>query len=111
MEGPARARDPLSAYTVNLTEEGRAGRLDPLIGRTRELQRTMEILCRRRKNNPVFVGEAGVGKTALAKGWPCAFSEPTRSRCPRRSREPRSSPSTPGRSSPGPGIAATSRRG
>ena len=68
MEGPARARDPLAAYTLNLTEEARAGRLDPLIGRARELQRTMEILCRRRKNNPVFVGDAGVGKTALAEG-------------------------------------------
>ena len=45
-----------------------AGELDPLIGRAAELQRTMEILCRRRKNNPVFVGEAGVGKTALAEG-------------------------------------------
>jgi ATP-dependent Clp protease ATP-binding subunit ClpA len=67
-EGPASARDPLSAYAVNLTERARAGRLDPLIGRTVELQRTLEILCRRRKNNPVFVGEAGVGKTALAEG-------------------------------------------
>ena len=67
-EGPARANDPLGAYTLNLTAEAQAGRLDPLIGRTRELGRTMEILCRRRKNNPVFVGEAGVGKTALAEG-------------------------------------------
>ena len=65
---PAAARDPLAAYAVNLTAEARAGRLDPLIGRTAELRRTMEILCRRRKNNPVFVGEAGVGKTALAEG-------------------------------------------
>ena len=68
VEGPATARDPLAAYAVNLTERGRAGRLDPLIGRTAELQRTLEILCRRRKNNPVFVGDAGVGKTALAEG-------------------------------------------
>ena len=67
-EGGARALDPLAAYTMNLTEQARAGRLDPLIGRSRELQRTLEILCRRRKNNPVFVGEAGVGKTALAEG-------------------------------------------
>ena len=65
---PAAARDPLAAYAVNLTAETRAGRLDPLIGRTAELRRTMEILCRRRKNNPVFVGDAGVGKTALAEG-------------------------------------------
>jgi ATP-dependent Clp protease ATP-binding subunit ClpA len=67
-EGPATSRDPLSAYAINLTERARAGELDPLIGRTIELQRTMEILCRRRKNNPVFVGDAGVGKTALAEG-------------------------------------------
>jgi ATP-dependent Clp protease ATP-binding subunit ClpA len=66
--GPSTARDPLSAYAMNLTERARAGELDPLIGRTDELQRTMEILCRRRKNNPVFVGDAGVGKTALAEG-------------------------------------------
>ena len=67
-EGPAASRDPLSAYAINLTERARAGELDPLIGRTVELQRTLEILCRRRKNNPVFVGDAGVGKTALAEG-------------------------------------------
>jgi ATP-dependent Clp protease ATP-binding subunit ClpA len=67
-EGRASARDPLAAYTVNLTARAGAGELDPLIGRTHELRRTMEILCRRRKNNPVFVGEAGVGKTALAEG-------------------------------------------
>jgi ATP-dependent Clp protease ATP-binding subunit ClpA len=66
--GTATARDPLSAYAMNLTDRARAGELDPLIGRTDELQRTIEILCRRRKNNPVFVGDAGVGKTALAEG-------------------------------------------
>jgi ATP-dependent Clp protease ATP-binding subunit ClpA len=66
--GSGTSRDPLSAYTMNLTARARAGELDPLIGRTDELQRTMEILCRRRKNNPVFVGDAGVGKTALAEG-------------------------------------------
>ena len=67
-EGPATARDPLSAYAVNLTERAKSNQLDPLIGRVAELRRTMEILCRRRKNNPVFVGDAGVGKTALAEG-------------------------------------------
>ena len=67
-EGPASARDPLSAYAIDLTARARAGKLDPLIGRTAELRRTLEILCRRRKNNPVFVGDAGVGKTALAEG-------------------------------------------
>jgi ATP-dependent Clp protease ATP-binding subunit ClpA len=62
------ARNPLQAYTINLSERAANGKLDPLIGRTRELQRTIQILCRRRKNNPVFVGEPGVGKTALAEG-------------------------------------------
>src|SRR5215212_206845 len=66
--GPATPRDPLSAYAMNLTARARAGELDPLIGRMSELERTLEILCRRRKNNPVFVGDAGVGKTALAEG-------------------------------------------
>ncbi len=67
-EGPAVARDPLAAYSVNLSDRAAGGLLDPLIGRQRELQRTMEILCRRRKNGPVFVGDAGVGKTAMAEG-------------------------------------------
>ena len=67
-DAPAAARDPLAAYAVNLTRQAQDGQLDPLIGRTPELRRTMEILCRRRKNNPVFVGDAGVGKTALAEG-------------------------------------------
>jgi ATP-dependent Clp protease ATP-binding subunit ClpA len=66
--GSATSRDPLGAYAANLTERAKVGALDPLIGRTLELQRTLEILCRRRKNNPVFVGDAGVGKTALAEG-------------------------------------------
>jgi ATP-dependent Clp protease ATP-binding subunit ClpA len=67
-EGTATSRDPLAAYCMNLTERARNGQLDPLIGRASELQRTIEVLCRRRKNNPVFVGEAGVGKTAMAEG-------------------------------------------
>ncbi len=67
-EGPTTSRDPLSAYCLNLTDRARQGLLDPLIGRADELQRTIEVLCRRRKNNPVFVGEAGVGKTAMAEG-------------------------------------------
>ena len=67
-EGSGSSRDPLAAYCLNLTDRARAGQLDPLIGRAAELQRTIEVLCRRRKNNPVFVGEAGVGKTAMAEG-------------------------------------------
>jgi len=66
--GTATSRDPLSAYASSLTARAKAGELDPLIGRRAELERTLEILCRRRKNNPVFVGDAGVGKTALAEG-------------------------------------------
>jgi ATP-dependent Clp protease ATP-binding subunit ClpA len=66
--GPAPAADALRAFCVNLTERARQGLLDPLIGRTEELQRAIEVLCRRRKNNPVFVGDPGVGKTALAEG-------------------------------------------
>jgi ATP-dependent Clp protease ATP-binding subunit ClpA len=62
------ARDPLAAFTVNLVERAAAGHIDPLIGRAPELQRTIQILCRRRKNNPIYVGEPGVGKTAIAEG-------------------------------------------
>ncbi|MCO6515581.1 MAG: ATP-dependent Clp protease ATP-binding subunit ClpA [Snodgrassella sp.] len=58
----------LDLYTVNLNLEALAGRIDPLIGRSEEMQRLIQTLCRRRKNNPLLVGEAGVGKTALAEG-------------------------------------------
>ena len=58
----------LEKYTINLNAMAEAGRVDPLIGRQLEVQRTIEILCRRRKNNPLYVGEAGVGKTAIAEG-------------------------------------------
>ena len=59
---------PLKRFCVNLTDRARVGRIDPLIGRDAELTRCMHVLCRRRKNNPLLVGEAGVGKTALAEG-------------------------------------------
>jgi ATP-dependent Clp protease ATP-binding subunit ClpA len=59
---------PLEAYTVNLIDQAAKGKLDPLIGRDLEMERTMQVLCRRRKNNPVFVGDPGVGKTAMAEG-------------------------------------------
>src|SRR5690606_31051791 len=59
---------PLERFTTNLNAQAIAGRIDPLIGRELEIERTVQILCRRRKNNPLFVGEAGVGKTALAEG-------------------------------------------
>jgi len=69
-EGTARRnlRDPLEAFTIDLVAEADAGRIDPLIGRASELQRTVHVLCRRRKNNPVFVGDPGVGKTAIVEG-------------------------------------------
>ena len=59
---------PLEAFTVNLVEKARNGNIDPLIGRDDEVQRTIHILCRRRKNNPIYVGDPGVGKTAIAEG-------------------------------------------
>ena len=60
--------NPLEAYADNLNEQAIQGKIDPLIGRQIEVQRTIQILCRRRKNNPLYVGEAGVGKTAIAEG-------------------------------------------
>jgi len=60
--------DPLEAFTVDLVRASAEGKLDPLIGREMEMERTMQVLCRRRKNNPVFVGDPGVGKTAMAEG-------------------------------------------
>jgi ATP-dependent Clp protease ATP-binding subunit ClpA len=62
------AKNPLTLYAENLNELAIRGKIDPLIGRQLELERTLQVLCRRRKNNPLFVGEAGVGKTALAEG-------------------------------------------
>ncbi|MBL4638538.1 MAG: ATP-dependent Clp protease ATP-binding subunit ClpA [Proteobacteria bacterium] len=61
-------KNPLALYAVNLNASAIEGKIDPLIGRAHEIERTLQILCRRRKNNPLFVGEAGVGKTALAEG-------------------------------------------
>jgi ATP-dependent Clp protease ATP-binding subunit ClpA len=60
--------NPLSEFASNLNELARQGKIDPLIGRIEEIERTIQVLCRRRKNNPLYVGEAGVGKTALAEG-------------------------------------------
>src|SRR5271154_5319972 len=60
--------DALDAYCVNLNKKARDGKIDPLIGRELEINRTIQVLCRRQKNNPLFVGEAGVGKTAIAEG-------------------------------------------
>ncbi|MDT8409186.1 MAG: ATP-dependent Clp protease ATP-binding subunit ClpA [Wenzhouxiangellaceae bacterium] len=61
-------KSPLASFAVNLNDRARADQIDPLIGREAEIERTIQILCRRRKNNPLYVGESGVGKTALAEG-------------------------------------------
>src|SRR6201997_2380030 len=65
---PKKKGDALEAYCVNLNKKAREGKIDPLIGREAEISRTIQVLCRRQKNNPLFVGEAGVGKTAIAEG-------------------------------------------
>jgi len=67
-EGKKKQQDALSAYCVNLNEKARVGKIDPLIGRSSEVNRTIQILCRRSKNNPLYVGDPGVGKTAIAEG-------------------------------------------
>ncbi len=67
-EEPQKDGDALTAYTVNLNEKARKGEVDPLIGRDAEVERCVQVLCRRRKNNPLLVGDPGVGKTAIAEG-------------------------------------------
>ncbi|MDH0366446.1 ATP-dependent Clp protease ATP-binding subunit ClpA [Brucella anthropi] len=67
-ESAKKKQDALSAYCVNLNEKAKAGRIDPLIGRDSEISRTIQVLCRRSKNNPLYVGDPGVGKTAIAEG-------------------------------------------
>ncbi|MGD8384305.1 MAG: ATP-dependent Clp protease ATP-binding subunit ClpA [Lysobacterales bacterium] len=67
-ESAAAPKSALDSFASNLNERAREGRIDPLIGRESEIERTIQVLCRRRKNNPLFVGEAGVGKTAMAEG-------------------------------------------
>lgn len=67
-ERPGKDNSALSLYTIDMLEKAAAGKIDPLIGREDELKRTMQVLCRRRKNNPVYVGDPGVGKTAIAEG-------------------------------------------
>jgi ATP-dependent Clp protease ATP-binding subunit ClpA len=68
VESEEKAASPLDSFTVNLNAQALAGKIDPLIGRAQELERVIQTLCRRRKNNPLLVGEAGVGKTAIAEG-------------------------------------------
>src|SRR5215510_2871701 len=65
---PRPVKNPLEAFTSNLVQRAKEGLIDPLIGRDNELERTIHVLCRRRKNNPVYVGDSGVGKTAIVDG-------------------------------------------
>src|ERR1700733_14727268 len=67
-KGQKRGHDALDAYCVNLNKKAKTGKIDPLIGREAEVDRTIQILCRRSKNNPLYVGDPGVGKTAIAEG-------------------------------------------
>jgi ATP-dependent Clp protease ATP-binding subunit ClpA len=73
--GGAADENPLEAYCVNLTAKAAEGKIDPLVGRKDELQRVVQVLCRRRKNNPVLVGDPGVGKTAIVEGLALAVHE------------------------------------
>jgi len=73
--GDATRRKPLESFTVELVAKASAGEIDPIVGRSSEIQRTIQILCRRKKNNPLYVGEPGVGKTALAEGLALKISE------------------------------------
>ena len=65
---PGKSKNPLESFTVELVAKAKKGEIDPLIGRDQEIERTIQVLCRRKKNNPLYVGEPGVGKTALAEG-------------------------------------------
>src|SRR5260221_5977084 len=67
-KGQKRSHDALDSYCVNLNKKAKNGKIDPLIGRESEVDRTIQILCRRSKNNPLYVGDPGVGKTAIAEG-------------------------------------------
>ncbi len=71
------ASSALADFCVNLNEKAKAGKIDPLIGRDAELRRTIQVLCRRSKNNPIYVGDAGVGKTAIAEGLARKITEGT----------------------------------
>ncbi len=68
LDEEAPSKQPLESFATNLNELAKEGKIDPLIGRSAEIERTIQVLCRRRKNNPLLVGEAGVGKTAIAEG-------------------------------------------
>ena len=105
-EGGERKGSPLEQFTQNLNQLARDGKIDPLIGREHEVERVIQVLCRRRKNNPLLVGEAGVGKTAIAEGLAWRITAGRRARGAGRRR--RSTRSTWARCWPAPSTAATS---
>ena len=108
-EKPSRRnQDALSNYCVNLNKKAMAGKIDPLIGREPEIERTIQILCRRTKNNPLYVGEPGVGKTAIAEGLAKRIVEVMCQRC---WHAPPSLRWIWGRCLPAPVTAAISRNG
>jgi len=73
--GSRQRKKPLESFTTELVKRAREGGIDPIVGRTAEIERTIQVLCRRKKNNPLYVGEPGVGKTALAEGLALKISE------------------------------------
>ncbi len=73
--GAPERKKPLESFTVELVERAANGQIDPIVGRAAEIERTIQVLCRRKKNNPLYVGEPGVGKTALAEGLALKISE------------------------------------
>lgn len=75
LDSPGQRKKPLESFTVELVAKAAAGQIDPIVGRSAEIERTIQVLCRRKKNNPLYVGEPGVGKTALAEGLALKISE------------------------------------
>jgi len=75
LDSPAQRKKPLESFTVELVAKASEGHIDPIVGRAAEIERTIQVLCRRRKNNPLYVGEPGVGKTALAEGLALKISQ------------------------------------
>ena len=104
---PEKEGDPLERFAINLNKRARAGEIEPLVGRDNELRRVIQVLSRRRKNNPLFVGDAGVGKTAIVEGLAAQHRRQVRYRS--RSQSAASTRSTWARCSRAPSTAATSR--